>query len=292
MADGLRARHLPISPSTLSPSSLLAIFSAPSSTLRPSLLTSTLFPHLQNQQDLSLAVLLPPVDPTPPHILGTIGKVHKSVVDSFNVISRFVNLPIELTRQECRYKRRSLQKIRDQRAEVIGRLAQLRAPLGELMHSSRPSIGIKINHEYSSFLDILRRVISSESSDSSTPLSHLDSLDDISQCLLMLDSSHVQYLEQNRLLRPSSSTRLWPSLLVLPPLSLYVYTNYSSWVPAIVQLATDAKDTLRGFVEGWLIEPLVGVIRTVRTGGAGDVLVHEAGVIADVEASHTVLSST
>jgi len=58
-------------------------------------------------------------------------------------------------------------------------------------------------------------------------------------------------------------------------------------VLAIVQLATDAKDTIRGFVEGWLTEPLVGVIRTVRTGGAGDVLVHEAGVTADVEASHT-----
>jgi len=40
-------------------------------------------------------------------------------------------------------------------------------------------------------------------------------------------------------------------------------------------------------VGGWLTEPLVGVIRTVRTGGAGDVLVHEAGVTADVEASHT-----
>jgi len=69
---------------------------------------------------------------------------------------------------------------------------------------------------------------------------------------------------------------------VLPPLS---------WVPAIVQLATDAKDTLRGFVEGWLIEPLVGVICTVRTGGTRDVLIHEAGVTADVEASHTFLSS-
>ena len=131
-------------------------------------------------------------------------------------------------------------------------------------------------------------VISSESSsDSSTPSSHLDFLDDISQSLLMLDTNHIKHLEQNRLLRPPTLTPLWPSLLVLPPLSLYVYANYTSWVPAIVQLATDAKDTMRGFVEGWLIEPLVGVLRTVRTGDAGDVLVHEAGVIADVQASRT-----
>jgi len=39
MTDALRARHFPISLSTLSDSSLLAIFSAPSVTFRPSLLT-------------------------------------------------------------------------------------------------------------------------------------------------------------------------------------------------------------------------------------------------------------
>ena len=195
MTDALRARHLPISLSTLSASSLLAIFSAPGVTLRPSLLTSTLFPHLQNQQDLLLAVLLPLVDSNPPDIPGTIGSVHKSVVSSFNIITILVNLPIELTRQECRYKRRSLQKIRDQRAEVIGRLAQLHTPLRELMHSSWLSIGIKFNRsqsEYPPFLDILRRVISSKSSstsDASAPSSHLDFLDKISQSLLVLDTS-------------------------------------------------------------------------------------------------------
>jgi len=163
------------------------------------------------------------------------------------------------------------------------------------MHSSRPSIGIKFNlsqSEYPPFLDILCRVISSKSSstsDASAPSSHLDFLDKISQRLLVLDTNRIKHLEQNQLLHPPTLTRLWPSLLILPPLSLYVYTNYTSWVPAIVQLATGAKDNMRGFVEGWLIEPLVGVLRTVRTGGAGDVLVHEAGVIADFEASRTIV---
>src|SRR6266542_2546512 len=100
-------------------------------TLRPSLLTSTFFPHLQNKQDLSLAVLLPPVDPTAPDILG-----HKLIVDSFNLITRLVNL--QLTRQKCRHKK-SLENICDQpervNAEAIGRLAQLRSLLGELVHS-------------------------------------------------------------------------------------------------------------------------------------------------------------
>ncbi|KAF8200338.1 hypothetical protein BJ912DRAFT_948776 [Pholiota molesta] len=39
-------------------------------------------------------------------------------------------------------------------------------------------------------------------------------------------------------------------------------------------MVRDARETVRVFVEGWLIEPLRGVIRTIRAGGKGEVLVH------------------
>lgn len=48
-------------------------------------------------------------------------------------------------------------------------------------------------------------------------------------------------------------------------------------------MVRDARETVRGFVEGWLIEPLLGVVRTIRAGGKGEVLVRGEGVAADLE---------
>ena len=52
----------------------------------------------------------------------------------------------------------------------------------------------------------------------------------------------------------------WPHLLVLPPLSLSFYTSHIYWVLAFLDLARNAKETLKGFVTGWLIELLKEVL--------------------------------
>ena len=48
-------------------------------------------------------------------------------------------------------------------------------------------------------------------------------------------------------------------------------------------MACDAKETLRGFVTGWLIEPLREIMKTVRAGGEDGVIVRKEGVAADFE---------
>jgi nuclear-control-of-ATPase protein 2 len=113
----------------------------------------------------------------------------------------------------------------------------------------------------------------------------------LAQTFPSLDVTHTQQLRTQRLLRPSSLTRLWPSLLFFPPLSLYIYTSRTSWIPALVDMACNAKETIHGFVRGWLIEPLVDVLKTVRTGGKGEVLVREEGVVADLEVRISTTSS-
>ena len=248
---------------------------------------TSLFPHLQDQ-NLSLAILLPPITLLVPSSSTTVGLVHRHILYASTFISRLINFPIELTRQECRHSRRALEKIRDERAKVIGELAQLRTPLGELT-SSNLSV-IRINGprlpNYTSFLNTLHRVVdigSPSPSSSSISSSHLDTLDDVCQTLSSLDSVHAKLLQERQLLRPSRLTRLWPNLLILPPLTLYAYANHTSWISALAQMAKDAKDTIRGFIQGWLVEPLVGVLRTVRAGSGSDFLVHEEGVAADLE---------
>ena len=51
----------------------------------------------------------------------------------------------------------------------------------------------------------------------------------------------------------------------------------------LVDMACDAKETIHGFVRGRLVEPLLEVLKTVRAGGKGEVLVREEGVVADLE---------
>jgi hypothetical protein len=55
----------------------------------------------------------------------------------------------------------------------------------------------------------------------------------------------------------------------------------------------DARETVEGFVKGWLVEPLKEVLKTVRAGGAeGEVgvIVSKEGVIADLEVSFILCS--
>jgi len=290
--DTLRARRLPVTLSALSPSSLRSLFPSPSEfSLRPGLLTTTFFPHLKGQQSLALAVLYPPsrtaslFTKSDSSTLGRVAELYAQLRDFVYLPFRFLSLPLELTRQECRHNRKALEKIRDQRASILGELAQLRASLGSVMLGSQ----IRVNgrdlptKKYTTFLDTLSRVVVSTSLSSDLSSSPLIPLDEISETLSIFDSAHTQFLLDQRLLKPSRLTRLWPSLLIVPPLSLYVYTSYTSWIPALVQMSQDAKETVRGFVEDWLVEPLVGVLRTVRSGARGEVLVREEGVIADLE---------
>lgn len=281
--DTLRARQLPISFSTWA-SSFLSLFASPSLIFRPSLIMTTFFPHLRDQESLALAIFLPPNDILlqSSTTVGPISAGYKHILHAFSFISRFVNLPIELTRQECRHNRKALEKMRDERARVIGEFAQLRIRLDEFTSFSNSGPFLS---KYTSFLNTLQRVMDVEHP-SSTPFASplpLDSLDDVCRTLSSVDSIHAKVLRERHLLRPSRLTSLWPNLLILPPLSLYIYANHTSWVSALAQMANDAKETVRGFVQGWLVEPLMGVLRTVKAGSGSDFLVHEEGVAADLE---------
>lgn len=197
---------------------------------------------------------------------------------------QFFTLPLELTKQECKHNQMELEKIRDDRASVLGEVAQLRVRLA-VVASGRPQVTINIvgTQEYTSLLDTIIQVVQPGSTLMDSPDSSIASLSVLAQTLPTLDIQHIQLLQRRNLLRPSRLTRIWPRLLLLPALGLYIYTSRTAWVPAIVEMAKDVEDTVTGFVRGWLVEPLLGVLHTVRAGGKGEVLVTEEGVMADLE---------
>lgn len=67
----------------------------------------------------------------------------------------------------------------------------------------------------------------------------------------------------SHLTRPNALTRLWPPLLLLPLLIPIL----SPYIPVLKDAVRDAKETARGFWKGWVVEPLMGIIDTVRHGG-------------------------
>ncbi|KAH9483454.1 Nuclear control of ATPase protein 2 [Psilocybe cubensis] len=292
----LRSHQLPMNLSTLSPSSLHALFSTSTLSLRPGVLTTSFFPHLRHQQSLSLSVLLPAssstyaldheVSESTNAVYVRLRKSFHRMVHTLTWTFRFFILPLEITRQECRYNQKALERIRDERARVLGELAQLRIPLASLVHSSA---GIRVDslatRKYTTFLDTLARVVSYSASPSSlhASTSAIFPLTTLLQTMPTLNMNHTLYLNDQNLLRPSMLTRIWPRLMVFPAVALYIYSSREAWIPALINMLKDADETVRGFVQGWLVEPLLGVLHTVRVGGKGDVLVSKEGVAADLE---------
>ncbi|KJA22630.1 hypothetical protein HYPSUDRAFT_40693 [Hypholoma sublateritium FD-334 SS-4] len=275
IATALHRSHLPLSVSSFSPSSLRSLFPSPAQlTLRPGALTTAFFPYLKHQKSLTLAVLLAPPRPSPTPS-SRIQKLRESAYSAYV----FVTLPLELTRQECRYNRKALERIRDERADCLGQLASYRPRLSQVINNGIKNAPLQ---QYTHFLDSILQVLS-PAWDSPDASGSFTIIGELTQYLPAVSAAHTQVLRAQNLLRPSALTRVWPSLLVLPPLSLYIYTNRTAWTSAIVDMARDAKETARGFLQGWLIEPLIGVLNTVRAGGKGDMLVREGGVVADLE---------
>ena len=275
----LRANDISVSISTLSPTFLRNLFPSPSKfTLRPGALTTALFPHLENQTSLSLAVLIPP------RTTGRESSLVSMLWSYLSLAGRMLTLPLELTRQECRYNRKTLETIRDQRAVSLGQLAQLRSIIN----------GTGTAEQYKPFLFGIVQILSpnaqaSVKSSTSTPVELLLNLS--TSLLSSLSSTHTSSLNASSsptpslssLLRPRSLVLFWPHLLLLPPLSLYLYTSHTYWVPAFLDLAHDTKDTVRGFVTGWLIEPLKEVLRTIRGNETQGRIVSTEGVRADLK---------
>ncbi|KAF9476615.1 NCA2-domain-containing protein [Pholiota conissans] len=285
----LRANHLPLNLSNLAPSSLRAVLASPVHfTLQPGLLTTAFFPYLKHQQSLTLATLLPPRRHSSPSNASTSASASnskfrvflKGLTESASLAFRFASLPLELTRQECKYNRKALERLRDERAQILGELAELRTPLTALVRGGLQPTSIS---QYTSILDGLLLKISQTAIATAASPSPFEPLTTLSQTLPSITESHNQLLRAQKLLRPGLWTRLWPSVLVLPPLSLYIYTTRTSWIPAVFDMVRDAKETVHGFIEGWLISPLLDVLKTVRAGGKGDVLVRGEGVLADLE---------
>ena len=207
----------------------------------------------------------------------------RSIYHSFSLaawyILHHITLPLQLTSQEIHIKRLELERIRDERAEALGELTSKHDDISYTLQKDLV--------ERTAFLQVVNRVLVGRHVDVAklgSPASLLDALVTTSSKVLPMHTSlHKEDLRKYSLLRPSRIVRIWPRLLVLPPLTLYAIGKISASQDTLLSLAKDTWETLKGFWRGWLVEPLADIAKTVRAGGEGNIIVQRGSIDADLQ---------
>lgn len=277
----IRSRNIPLELSTFYPSSLRRIFPT-RNILRPNTLTVALFPYLRHQPYATLAhthaFRVSSLEKDAEAIAGT---VLSSLRASFRRLWTYITFPLDLVYGECLYKQKALEKIRDDRAAKLGTLSTLRAQVSGVLSNPR-------EEDLLNAVQLLQTAVHGFGQPSPDPLEH--TAQSYLLCLVDVDlpeqiSLHGEHLETHGLHRPSRLTRLWPRLVFLPPLALYLLRSAYVSRASLVQIASDALDIIQDFWRDWLLGPLKDVVKTVRAGTDDGVIITRESVRADLDVS-------
>lgn len=93
--------------------------------------------------------------------------------------------------------------------------------------------------------------------------------------------------------KPSWLTRAWPWLLVTPVAGYYLSTKLYNSRQSIQDYFTMAKETVRGFLVDWVVDPCLRILATLRHGDSSLALMGRESLHSDfdVSGSHHVVSS-
>lgn len=278
--EQLRANNRPIHLSSYSPNALRHLFASTGAQFSSFVLNST-FPHTRNNRFSSRILLFPSPSPTESwsHRLTTLAQQAYSAL----------LFPILLAQQECSVKRSELEQLRDQRAEVLGALIQLRQPLHDTLDQSAGPDNLI------GFMGILDKVTNLDTKQRSPP-STSDSaavrLDDFLQRTYPAHrETHEITLQERQLNRPTYLVRAWPRLLFLPPAILYAFSTLYSSRASILNAAQDTGATVQAFFQSWVLEPLKEIVQTVRADRTQGVLIKKQGIEADLASLERMIIS-
>jgi nuclear-control-of-ATPase protein 2 len=193
-----------------------------------------------------------------------------------------ITLPVDLARQECALKRQELERIRDERAEVLGTLTLRRDYLASALREGEIK-GLRLH----AFIESVNQLVAGEG--------YARSSVDIAPSQLLATTMHVtlpahiaqhdRHLRRNGLVRPSRLVLLWPRLILLPPLVLLGIRQVFASKATLQSFAFGTVDTMQRFFQGWIVDPLKDIIHTVRAGNEEGVIVQKESIEADYKVS-------
>ena len=281
----LRSNNHRITLSALKPSSIRGLLDR--DTGRPYSIRARMFPHLRTHPGFVPAPVTPPGVYSSSRLLSSTSPSYmivsacRSLCHTFSLSARhilhYLTLPLQLTSQEIRVKRLELERIRDERAEALGELTNKHDDISRALRNDLD--------ERAAFLQVINRVLVGQHANTmelgSSP-SLLDALVTTSSKILPMHTSlHKEDLHRYSLLRPNRFVRIWPQLLILPPLALYAIQRIGA--SHLHSLAKDAWETLKGFWRGWLVEPLADIAKTVRASGESNIVLSKESIDANLQ---------
>ncbi len=286
MSRILHSNNQSLSFSVFKPSSIRSLLNRDAG--HPSSIIARIFPHLHTHPGLVPPLPLAPftslsLRSTATSPSNTIASAFRILRHTFSLVTQrlvhFITLPIQLAGQEIHAKRLDLERIRNERAEALGKLTSKRDELSRALTEDL--------NERTVFLQVISQVLvgqSAETTQFGLDVSLLDALATMSfKVMPMHVSLHRETIHTRYLFRPSRLVRIWPRLLIFPPLVLYAVQRVTASQDTLLSLANDIWETLNGFWRGWLLEPLTNIAKTVRTGGEGGIIVQEGSIGADLQ---------
>lgn len=244
-----------------------------------------------------------------PHLLATLNPGSEVDVSDFSQstakrISRrtkkllFLPLsPLMLTRGEVTARRALIKSLRSNLAHQIGSitLSLSTSPyLGEVLQEESLSSTSLSNSTWSTIL-LLESTIPSISDDSvfdTPPPPHSsDHAHRLRQFLTQSFPSHVESFSSSfaSVRRPGVITRTWPYLLSLPLFSLILGRTIYKTRHFIKSWLSTIRETVRGFVVDWVIQPVGKILETVRHGeNTALSLIGKESLRSDLEVSRSV----
>jgi nuclear-control-of-ATPase protein 2 len=291
VVNALHQHNIPITVSSFNPASLRQVFPTSVDCLHYNALTKAMFPHLHRYPLISFSAAPANRAQLRSQTTHPLVRLWDKLLIWHRAILSTVTLPIELARQECRLKRKELEKIRDERAEALGSLSEMRLSLQDNfdIDTKRSYNAADLNIErYSPLIDTLQRKLDGKPVQLGVRPGSVERLLDLSiKVLPGHKQKNVSIFAEDNLKRPSNLVLVWPKLLLGPPLLLFgcklLYTSRTS----LQGIAKDAWNTTLGLWQGWLIDPLKDVLRTVRTGGEDSIIVQKGAVAADLAVSES-----
>lgn len=207
------------------------------------------------------------------------------MIYGIRTVISLLKFPVRLAREECQLRRKTLEKVRDKRAEVLGKLLELRPLLANALEAD---YNISItgsstqNQALMVFLSKFAVVTSGDiSQNAAIPL-----IEQLVGAFKDQRIMHDAYLEAHDLRRPSRLTLLWPRLFLLPPLTLYCAKYIYASRATLADVMHDVLNTVHNFFKGWLFDPMMDVLATIRAGGEDGVIVRREAVAADFDVSN------
>ncbi|KAG1885102.1 NCA2-domain-containing protein [Suillus subluteus] len=238
-----------------------------------------LFPYLRDQPSVvaSFTPVISGKSTRADSLVALAEKIHDGVMYSMQRVTSLLLFPLRLAREECQLRRKKLEKVRDERAEVLGKLLELRSLLSNGLEAdfNVSTTGSSIdNQALTEFLFKFAVVTSGDASQKGV----LPLIEQLLSAFKNHGIMHDAYLNAHDLRRPSRLTLLWPRLFLLPPLTLYCAKHIYASRATLADLMLDVVNTVQNFFKGWLFDPIKDVLITIRAGG-------EDGVIVRREAS-------